>query len=175
MTVAIRYGYPAKGREDAEALAHALRASDPTAIRSWDAIGEKARGLWREDAERFLASDWLARHDAALIEQARAEGKAEADAAWAAKVELILTRESAANMDDRSQHLVGLIHAALIPADAATALDQVRAQAKAEDDMRQARIYVAHELVTQDLRAKYGDDVADYAYESLREHVAGAL
>lgn len=72
----------------------------------------------------------IASHDAALIEQARAEGKAEADAAWAARVEAVAA-DRWENFDGSEVTVDGPAFRALLPADS-TALDEVRARAKAE-------------------------------------------
>lgn len=78
-----------------------------------------------------------------MIEQARAEGKAEADAAWTAKVVALadlptpgpsLMCMSPKDRDDQWRTAIR----ALIPADP-TALDEVRAQAKAEERERIVR------------------------------------
>lgn len=135
--MAIRYGYP-KGHEDVEALAEVILAERLTARELPNSYMDDAELLnaMKPRAAAILASDWLASHDAALIEQARAEGKAEADAAWVAKVEALAAVPYGSPdwgvLVDGVRHLPGPSLRALIPADAATTLDEVRAQAKAE-------------------------------------------
>lgn len=141
-------------------------------------------GQWQRIAKAVLASDWLASHDAALIEagkealadalhpefgtewrepdgiiwkaaqQARAEGKAEADAAWVAKVEALADEIDRHDytpecMDDGhrcGECVTAEAIRALIPAEAATTLAardaKVRRDALNEAEVRWMKVAV---------------------------------